>query len=222
MMRTLQVPRSRGGISGALLVLLGLWGALIPFIGPYFDYAYAPPSNTWNYTNARLIFEILPGVATAIGGFIILTSAHRVLATLGGWLAALGGAWYVVGVPLSATWDSPSVGSPTGGTTRQVLEYLGFFGGLGVVIVFLAAFALGRFAVVGVREALEAEDARRLEEARRSDEALAAKERTEPVEPIEPAEPDQGTTDTPLPDGCYGPARPHPSLAHLEPRRRPP
>src|SRR5918992_6256781 len=88
----------------------------------------------------------------AIGGFVVLTSAHRVLATLGGWLAALGGAWFVVGVPLSATWDSPSVGLPTGGTTRQVLEYLGFFGGLGVVIVFLAAFALGRFAVVGVRE----------------------------------------------------------------------
>lgn len=141
MTRTLQVPRSRGGISGALLVLLGLWGALIPFVGPYFDYAYAPPSNTWNYTNARLIFEILPGVATALGGVIILTSGHRVLAMLGGGLAALGGAWFVVGVPLAVTWDSPSVGSPTGGTTRQVLEYLGFFGGLGVVIVFLAAFA---------------------------------------------------------------------------------
>lgn len=201
MTRALQVPRSRGGISGTLLVLLGLWGALIPFVGPYFDYAYAPPSNTWNYTDARLIFEILPGVATAIGGFIILTSAHRVLATLGGWLAALGGAWFVVGVPLSATWDSPSVGSPTGGTTRQVLEYLGFFGGLGVVIVFLAALALGRFAVVGVREAQEAENARRVEEARRpeearrSDETLAATERTEPDEPSAPAEPDQEPTD---------------------------
>lgn len=194
MTRTLQVPRSRGGVSGALLVLLGLWGALIPFVGPYFDYGYAPPSNTWNYTNGRLIFEILPGVATALGGFVVLMSAHRVLATLGGWLAALGGAWFVVGVPLSATWDSPSVGSPTGGSTRQVLEYLGFFGGLGVVIVFLAALAVGRFAVVGVREAQEAEDARRLEAARRADEAPAAEDRTEPIEPVAPAVPDQDET----------------------------
>jgi hypothetical protein len=30
-------------------------------------------------------------------------------------------------------------GEPIGGTTRQFLEYVGFFGGLGVVIVFLAA-----------------------------------------------------------------------------------
>ena len=30
----LQVPRSRGAVSGLLLVLLGLWGALIPRIGP--------------------------------------------------------------------------------------------------------------------------------------------------------------------------------------------
>ena len=32
----LQVPRSRGAICGLLLVLLGVWGALIPLVGPYF------------------------------------------------------------------------------------------------------------------------------------------------------------------------------------------
>jgi hypothetical protein len=30
----LRVPRSRGAISGLLLVLLGLWGALIPSSAP--------------------------------------------------------------------------------------------------------------------------------------------------------------------------------------------
>lgn len=50
----------------------------------------------------------------------------------------------------------PDGGEPVGGTTQQVLEYVGFFGGLGVAIVFLAAFALGRFAVVGVREVEQA------------------------------------------------------------------
>ena len=28
------IPRSRGAASGFLLILLGLWGALVPFIGP--------------------------------------------------------------------------------------------------------------------------------------------------------------------------------------------
>jgi len=49
-------------------------------------------------------------------------------------------------------WEGPTVGKPSGDMTQQVLEYVGLFGGLGVVSVFLAAFALGRFAVVGVRE----------------------------------------------------------------------
>jgi hypothetical protein len=148
---TMWVPRSRGALSGTLLVLLGLWGALIPFVGPYFDYAYTP-DNTWDYTTGRLVLQILPGIGAVLGGLLVLGSANRAVAMLGGWLAALSGAWFVLGVPLSALWASPTVGEPIGGTTRQVLEYVAFFGGLGVAIVFLAAFALGRFAVVGVRE----------------------------------------------------------------------
>jgi hypothetical protein len=147
----MRIPRSRGAVSGTLLVLLGVWGAFIPFVGPYFDYAYTP-DNAWDYTTGRLLLEVLPGVGAVLGGLLVLGSANRVAASLGGWLAALSGAWFVLGVPLSTTWEGPTVGEPIGGTTRQALEYVGFFGGLGVVIVFLATFALGRFAVVGVRE----------------------------------------------------------------------
>lgn len=149
---TMWVPRSRGAVSGALLVVLGVWGALIPFVGPYFDYAYTP-DDTWHYTTGRLVLQVLPGVGAVLGGLLVLGSANRAAAMLGGWLAALSGAWFVLGVPLSALWGSPTVGEPIGGTTRRVVEYVGFFGGLGVAIVFLAAFALGRFAVVGAREA---------------------------------------------------------------------
>jgi hypothetical protein len=154
-------------------VLLGIWGALIPFVGPYFDYAYTP-NEAWDYTNARLIFEVLPGVGTVLGGLLVLGSANRAIAMFGGWLAALSGAWFVLGVPLAATWEGPTVGEPIGGTTRQVLEYVGFFGGLGVAIVFLAALALGRFAVVGVRETRTAEE-----------EVAAQRETAEPTAPPE-------------------------------------
>jgi hypothetical protein len=153
---TMRAPRSRGAVSGVLLVLLGVWGALIPFVGPYFDYAYTP-DNTWDYTTGRFLLEVLPGIGTVLGGLLVLGSANRVAAMLGGWLAALSGAWFVLGIPLMTIWDGPTVGEPVGDTTQQVLEYVGFFAGLGVVIVFLAAFALGRFAVVGVREAERAE-----------------------------------------------------------------
>jgi hypothetical protein len=149
---TMRIPRSRGAISGLLLVLLGAWGALIPFIGPYWHYAYTPDS-TWDYTTGRLLLEVLPGAGTFLGGLLTLGSAHRLAAAFGGWLAAASGAWFILGMPLSTMWGSATVGDPTGGTTRQVVEYVGFFGGLGAAIVFLAAFALGRFAVLGAREA---------------------------------------------------------------------
>jgi hypothetical protein len=154
----MQIPRTRGAVCGILLVLLGAWGALIPFVGPYFDYAYTP-ADTWHYTNDRLVLEILPGVGAALGGLLVLGSANRVMAMLGGLLAAISGAWFVLGAPLLTIWDGPTPGSPTGDTTRQVLEYVGFFGGLGIAIVYLAAFASGRFAVVGVREVDQARQA---------------------------------------------------------------
>ena len=148
----MRIPRSRGAISGLLLILLGAWGALIPFVGPYWHYSYAP-DNTWDYTTGRLLLEILPGAGAILGGLLILGSANRLAAMFGGWLAAVSGAWFILGMPLSAIWGSPTVGLPTGGLTRQGLEYVGFFGGLGAAIILFAAFALGRFAVLGVREA---------------------------------------------------------------------
>ena len=63
----LRVPRSRGALSGVLLVLLGAWGALVPFIGPYFHFAYTPDSG-WTYTQGRLWLEILPGPARSSAG----------------------------------------------------------------------------------------------------------------------------------------------------------
>jgi hypothetical protein len=152
----LQVPRSRGAVSGPLLVLLGLWGALIPLAGPYFHYAYSP-DRAWTFTAGRVWLEIVPGAAVLIGGVLLLVSASRLAGMFGAGLAAAGGAWFALGTVLSPIWPAASTlnpGSPVGTTTliRQV-EHLGFFTGLGVVIVFVAALALGRLAVVGVRDA---------------------------------------------------------------------
>jgi hypothetical protein len=160
MTRMLQVPRSRGAVSGLLLVLLGLWGALIPLVGPYFHYAYTPDS-AWTLTAGRVWLEIVPGAATFLGGAILLASASRPLAMFGAELAAAAGAWFALGMVIIPLWPAASTldpGSPAGTTTvlRQ-LEHLGFYTGLGVVIVFVAALALGRLTVVGVRDARLAE-----------------------------------------------------------------
>ncbi len=158
---TLRVRRSQGALSGVLLVLLGIWGALIPFVGPYFHFAYAP-DRAWVATSGRMWLEVLPGVVTLVGGIVVLMSRFRPAAVLAAWLAALAGAWFAVGDLIAARWAGlPGAGTPVGGSARAVLEQIGFFTGLGVVIVFVAALALGRFTVVAARDAAAAAAARR-------------------------------------------------------------
>ena len=166
---TLRVRRSQGALSGALLVLLGIWGALIPFVGPYFHYAYTP-DRAWVATSARMWLEVLPGVVTMAGGIVVLVSRFRPTAVLGAWLAAVAGAWFAAGDVIAGRWARlPQPGTPAGGPARAVLEQIGFFTGLGIVIVFVAALALGRFTVVGARQAAAAA---------RSDAATAQKSAT--------------------------------------------
>jgi hypothetical protein len=143
---TLQMRRSRGAASGFLLVLLGAWGALIPFIGPYFHYAYTP-DTAWTYTTARLWLEILPGAAVFLGGILLMIATGRHIALLGALLAAAGGAWFTLGTTLSPLWNNHVTlgGSPASTTVfMRIMEQLGFFSALGVVIVFIAAAAFGR------------------------------------------------------------------------------
>jgi hypothetical protein len=131
--------------SGTLLVLLGVWGALIPFVGPYFHYAYTP-DKTWDYTTTRLWLEILPGAATFLGGLALVGSRNRMVAGGGAVLAAAAGAWFVLGTVFSPLWNHnvPLGGSPASATVvMKIAEQVGFFTGLGVVIAALAALAFG-------------------------------------------------------------------------------
>jgi len=149
-----RVRRSKGAFSGMLLVLLGIWGALIPFIGPYFQYAFTP-DRAWAATAGRLWLEVMPGVVTVASGVVVLISRIRPLALLGAWLAALAGAWFAVGSLVAVRWTALSTpGRPVGSSTQVLIERIGFFTGLGVVIVFVAALALGRFTVIAAGDAV--------------------------------------------------------------------
>ncbi len=155
----LQMRRSRGAFSGFLLVLLGLWGALIPFVGPYFNYAYTPDVS-WHYDTARLWLEVLPGAAVFLGGLLLIIATGRHVALFGALLAAAAGAWFVLGVTLSPLWNNnvPMGGVPAGSRVFiRVMEQIGFFSALGVLIVFIAGAALGRILSVpsGIRPVQE-------------------------------------------------------------------
>jgi hypothetical protein len=160
-----RIPRSRGAASGLLLMLLGIWGALIPFIGPYFDFAFTPNSS-WTWTSGRFWLEVLPGIAAFVGGLLLLVSANRGTAALGAWLAVAAGAWFILGPILAGPWSLGAVGQPWGGSARRTLEQISFFYGLGAVILFLGAMALGRLSVRGVRDVEAARRRRALREQR--------------------------------------------------------
>jgi hypothetical protein len=141
----MRIARSTGVASGLLIALLGIWGALIPFVGPYFDYSFGV-NSTWHYTTDRLWLSIVPGAVALIGGLLLLEARTRTTALIGGWLAILAGAWFAIGPSVSLTWETGNgpIGAPLFGPTRQMLELIGYFYLLGALIIALGAFVLGR------------------------------------------------------------------------------
>ena len=188
----LDMPRSRGAASGFLLILLGVWGGLIPFVGPYFHFAYTPDQE-WTWTTARGWLEVLPGAATMAGGLLLLGSRNRATAMLGGWLSVLAGAWFVVGRAFAGSLGIGDAGSPVASVDwkRAVLE-IAYFSGLGVVIVFLGALALGRLSVRSLRDIRYAQlrvAAVAVPPERAGEPAPAPTEATAPGEPVADATP---------------------------------
>jgi len=187
----LRLARSRGAVPGVILIVLGAWAALSPLVGGYFDFGFAP-DDTWNLTPARWWLEVLPGIVVILGGLLLVLGSDRITTSLGGWLGAAGGAWLAVGATVQPVTTIPALGQPLRTDDVGVMAtHLLLTIGLGVVVVFVSAWALGALAVVGVRDvrrarereslrdyedrrSAEAEDARR-----RSDEAEDARRRSE-------------------------------------------
>jgi hypothetical protein len=164
----MRIPRTRGAVSGLLLVALGAWGAIVPFIGPSFNLTIGPDS-TFDMTTGRFWLSLLPGVVAAVGGLMLLLSANRASALLGGQLALAAGIWFCVGPTLSALWSSSpgalgQAGFAAGDEGRRVLEVLAYFYGVGAAITTFAAIAVGRLTLRSARDvelAREASIARR-------------------------------------------------------------
>jgi hypothetical protein len=152
----LRVRRSRGAFSGFLLVLLGVWGGLVPLVGPYVHYAYTPDSS-WTLTSGRVWLEIVPAGATVLGGLLVMITKLRPVAIAGAILAIVSGAWFAIGRTLMPLWTTTSQGAPVGGHIARAMEQIGFFAGLGIVIICVAAVALGGLSVISHRDKRHAE-----------------------------------------------------------------
>ncbi|HEY1595834.1 MAG TPA: hypothetical protein VGF74_10600 [Thermoleophilaceae bacterium] len=147
-----RIPRTKGAISGFLIILLGLWGGLVPFIGPYFDYAMHT-DQTWQWFTDRAWLEVLPAVVTIIGGFMLMSGVTRGSMSLGAMLALAGGLWFIVGPNVSVLWNhgAITVGPPIARhNVTRMLEWVGFFYGTGALITMFSAYALGFLAALPI------------------------------------------------------------------------
>ncbi len=159
------IPRSRGAVCGVLLILLGLWGGLAPFIGHYINFGFAP-DKAWAYTTGRLYLSAIPGAAALLGGLMVLITRNRAFGISGGVLGALAGAWFIVGsgfVSAVLKNTSVSIGAPLQSTSmtatlQDYLERAALFSGLGALILFVAALAIGRFSMLAARDVEQESD----------------------------------------------------------------
>jgi len=154
-----RIPRRRGAVCGLLLILLGLWGGLAPFVGPYLHFGYTP-DKVWHYSQGRLYYSIVPAAVVLLGGLLAALTRNRGLGVTGGLLAALGGVWFGIGQSFMAIVLKRSIagGSPilrdgeTLTSLRAYLETLTLFTGLALVVVFLGGLAIARFSMLAASD----------------------------------------------------------------------
>jgi hypothetical protein len=141
--------------SGVLILLLGAWGGIAPYVGPLFGY-HMDAGGAWQWTTARAELSLGPGVIAVLGGLLLMIGASRGAQRFGAFIAGAAGTWFVVGSIFYPLWAGTSVALPTASSAgisaiwMRTVESLGFFLGTGVLIAILAGYAYGALASVGI------------------------------------------------------------------------
>jgi hypothetical protein len=129
-------------LTGLTILILGIWGGIIPFVGPYFNFTLGP-DHSWTWTTGRLWLNVVPAAVAVIGGLWLIGAGPWASGRIGALLALAAGIWFVIGPDLSILWHTGGQeGVGHGTTTVQMLERLSFHTGLGVLIAALAGYAL--------------------------------------------------------------------------------
>lgn len=123
-------------VAGIVIVLLGVFAGIIPFVGPLFNFGMGP-DPAWAVTTSRVVRHVIPAIAVVAGGLMLMPriNASRVV---GGTLAFLGGGWIVIAPIVLGRGGEPAP------PLIDILRPLTYHFATGAVIVALAGFAIGR------------------------------------------------------------------------------
>src|SRR5437660_12933529 len=95
--------------AGLVILIAGLWGGLVPFVGPYFHFALGP-NHSWTWTTGRLWLSVVPAACAVLGGLLLLGGGPRVSGRFGALLALAGGVWFAIGPTVSLLWATDAEG----------------------------------------------------------------------------------------------------------------
>jgi hypothetical protein len=131
---------------GALVVAVSVWGAIVAFVGPTFDFDTGSTTKAWVWTQSHWTLLLVAGLVGIVGGILMMLPG-RTVARVGASLALLAGVWFVLGPTLAPLWQHGGIttsGSDgvSGSRTVRVLEGIGYHYGTGVVLMLLGALAL--------------------------------------------------------------------------------
>lgn len=149
-----QPSRSEKPVGAALLVL-GAWGAALPFIGPTFGY-HMGRGAPWVWSESHATLHVAPGLAAVLGALLMISGRPRSVRSSGALLALLGGVWFVIAPSLHPLWAGQSMG---GGMVHMqsvgsaALSAIGYHYGTGALIIGLAAWTLGTVAAAARADA---------------------------------------------------------------------
>jgi hypothetical protein len=145
----INVGGSLVALAGLVATLLGIWGGIVPFIGPSFGYS-ADGSPSWNMTAAHFVLAVMPACAGVAAGLLMIMVAPRIVAGTGqgslaiaGGLGVVSGAWFVVGAAAWPVISSASRYFVPAGPLRELAFQVGYAFGPGVLIGLAGGVALG-------------------------------------------------------------------------------
>jgi hypothetical protein len=138
------------GTTAILVILVGAWGAIVPFVGAKIHLA-ADGLPAWHWNLEHGVLWVAPGALALLLGIVMLREVPRVKAkdarfgsAWTGFLTVVCGAWFVVGPfawPVLRSGAVVFVGAPS--AARDLLYLVAWSLGPGTVLVLLGGCAIG-------------------------------------------------------------------------------
>jgi hypothetical protein len=133
--------------TGFLALVVGAWGAIAGYIGPYFD--YRPVAlQTWVASLPNGLLHLLPGAVAAGAGLMLIAMGPARRSVRGGAfmlpavLLLAAGAWFVIGPLAWPTFEHGDAFVTGVSATRNLLNIAGSSYAPGLALVMLGGIAL--------------------------------------------------------------------------------